>query len=148
MRGGFKDEIEIGSCRLPHQGTFDVDRTYNIEGLDTGTFYEFRIAAMNEIGLAEYSSPTKACRTRTTIPWPISGRPEVVDIKPNQIKITWLAPHSSGIPLKSFRIQYRGGNVRNWGDAEDTVVTMEAAVANNEEHRKNVSKDQLVHLER
>ena len=77
-----------------------------------GTFYEFRIAAVNRVGVCSYSPITPAVRTEPDVPEEIDYKPEPVTCYPRAIILQWKEPHSWGIPIKTFEIEYRGGEAR------------------------------------
>ena len=97
-----------------------------------GTFYEFRIAAVNRVGVCSYSPITPAVRTEPDVPEEIDYKPEPVTCYPRAIILQWKEPHSWGIPIKTFEIEYRGGEARKFGSSPITTVTLSEAFSESE----------------
>ncbi len=115
---GYNEEITAYfiEYRIGHRGDFGntisvsgQDRRRKIADLLPGTAYQFRIRAMNRMGKGPWSDPSPQIITEFGVPQKIE-RPEVEDIKPQDILITWWAPVPSvkGSAIQKFNIQLSG----------------------------------------
>jgi hypothetical protein len=83
-----------------------------VEGLLPATSYQFRVRAVNRMGVGAWSDPSAAETTEVDVPDEV-GRPEVVEITPHSIGIEWYAPTAvvAGTSISKFVIQLAGGGV-------------------------------------
>ena len=83
-----------------------------VEGLLPATAYQFRVRAVNRMGVGAWSESSAAETTEVDVPDEV-GRPEVVEITPHSIGIEWFAPTAvvAGTSISRFVIQLAGGGV-------------------------------------
>jgi titin len=102
-------------------GVSSVPR-YTVRGLDNGTPYRFRVAAVNAVGSGEWSSPIVA----TPVGKPDApGRPRAAvapatGVGIGQAKLTWTAPVNNGSAVSDYVIQ-RSTDGTTWTTVNDGV---------------------------
>jgi len=94
-----------------------------IYGLHPGTLYTFRVAASNEFGIGDYSSPSLGRRCLPTMPARVDT-PLIIDTTASGLLVVWIAPDSMGAHISHFVVKYRGGTrYRQFEDSPDLIVT-------------------------
>ena len=102
--------------------------TYEHTGLNAGTNYCYRVAAINENGMGLFSG--QACATTETVP----GAPRSLDAAAkgeNAVTLTWRAPSSDGgSAVTGYRIDHSDDDGANW----QTLVSDSATTTREYEH--------------
>ena len=98
-----------------------------ITGLDNGTPYVFRVAALNALGVGGYTAATSSVT-------PVSGTPPgtptslAVTAGNAQASLTWSAPASSGTAaISDYFVQYSSDSGANWSSFSHTASTATSA---------------------
>jgi uncharacterized protein YjbI with pentapeptide repeats len=96
-----------------------------VTGLTNGTSYDFRVAALNSVGLGSYTDGTT---TSTPVASPPSAPTNLTGvIGDSQVSLSWTAPSSNGgAPLVTYVVQYSSDS-RTWttfDHAPTTTVTL------------------------
>ncbi|CAK9816691.1 Fas2 [Anthophora plagiata] len=90
--------------------TWSIDSLYVLEGLKPQTAYEFRFAAMNEVGLGNWGAFHSEITPGRTFPnEPKILMPAVeydVSMFHHQYELSWLAPADNGEPIDMYQIKY------------------------------------------
>ena len=110
-----KQDVETGKWTVC--GKTDGELTANIEGLETGRKFRFRVKAHNEEGDSEYldgpQDPT-LIKDPFDPPGP-PGLPEIIDWSENFVKLKWTPPiRENGAPVTSYTIEYREAGTDKW----------------------------------
>ena len=97
-------------------------REYEHSGLDAGTDYCYRVAAINDNGTGLFSG--QACATTETVP----GAPRSLRAAAkgeNAVTLNWRAPSSDGgSAVTGYRIEHSTDDGENWGTlVSDTATT-------------------------
>ena len=144
-----EDEIDwkhtrhLGNCMSDNQFYRDQHREATIDHLRSGSFYEFRLAAINRVGQAEFSPATPAVRTEPDVPEEIMYRVECIKAYPRAMMLQWNEPNSWGIAVRTFEIQYRGGGFRKFGDGPTLTITRKEGYKESELMKKKMKKQAL-----
>lgn len=93
----------LSTCMSHRQFYRDPKRETVIAQLRSGSFYQFRLAAINRVGMASFSPTTSEVRTEPDIPEEIVQRAECVGVYPRAMTLQWKRPNSWGIPIKSCK---------------------------------------------
>ena len=93
------------------------------------------------MGTADFSPTTASVRTAPDVPEEVVRRPECVHAYPRAMTVQWTEPHSWGIPIKTFEIQYRGGGYRSFDDSPSCSVTRVEAFAESEKVKQRMKAD-------
>jgi hypothetical protein len=107
--------VDDGVSSVPRSG---------VGGLDNGTPYQFRVAAVNAVGSGEWSSPIVA----TPVGKPAApGRPRAAvaptaRVRSGQVKLTWTAPADNGSAVSDYVIQ-RSTDGTTWKTVRDGLST-------------------------
>mmetsp|Transcript_68011 Transcript_68011/g.188047 ORF Transcript_68011/g.188047 Transcript_68011/m.188047 type:complete len:250 (-) Transcript_68011:1142-1891(-) len=88
----------------------DFKRT--ITGLVPGTPYQFRVCAVNRMGVGKWSEPSPQFITEIDVPQPVD-RPDVHEVNAHSIGIAWSAPTATveGSSITRFVIQLAGHGI-------------------------------------
>lgn len=88
------------------------DNTYSWGlGLLAGTSYDIRVAAINAVGMSDYSQPSTA--TTSSAP-PAPATPSLLPA-PGQMTVNWTAPTTDpGDPVLGYRVQYKLSTSVTW----------------------------------
>ena len=141
---GYNEEITAYCVdyRIGHRGEFGdavtvsgKDKRKKITTLISGTAYQFRVRAVNRMGLGAWSEPSAQIITEFGLPQRLS-RPEVHDVKHHDILITFFArvPTVKGSAIQEFEIQLSGYGVEfgkgsvwrdSWTNCKDTLKKWE-----------------------
>ena len=110
-----KQDVDTGKWTVC--GRTDGDLTCNLEGLETGRKFRFRVRAHNEEGDSEYldgpQDPT-LIKDPFDPPGP-PGLPEIIDWSESFVKLKWAPPlRENGAPVTSYTIEYRELGEENW----------------------------------
>eukprot|EP00753_Platysulcus_tardus_P019994 PLAT7680.1.p1 GENE.PLAT7680.1~~PLAT7680.1.p1 ORF type:complete len:1191 (+),score=523.30 PLAT7680.1:507-3575(+) len=104
----------------------------NIKGLTPGTFYEFKVSAVNDIGAAPFSQASEKRRTRAAVPLAVP-QPLAMEVRSRSVFVRWEIPDCRGSDAQRFHVQVRRGVDGSWGEPtavlEMSEVTTEARKA-------------------
>eukprot|EP00944_MAST-04C_sp_MAST-4C-sp1_P010678 g10678.t1 len=98
-----------------------------IDNLTPGISYQLRIASKNKIGMSNWSDPSRWARTYAAEPLRVHPAPSVVTVTKRTMALSWLQPKDMGAHILSIRLQRRGGDIREFGDVPDTVISIKSA---------------------
>eukprot|EP00944_MAST-04C_sp_MAST-4C-sp1_P007102 g7102.t1 len=98
-----------------------------IDNLTPGISYQLRIASKNKIGMSNWSDPSRWARTYAAEPLRIHPSPSVVTVTKRTMALSWLQPKDMGAHILNIRLQRRGGDIREFGDVPDTVISIKSA---------------------
>ena len=89
--------------------------TYTNTGLTAGTYYRYRVAALNAAGVGAYSSASTSMRAITTTNTPAA--PTIDTIGDTLIELRWTAPSDTGYgPIRHYRIERQtSSDATTWG---------------------------------
>jgi len=101
-----------------------------VEGLLPATAYQFRVRAVNRMGVGRWSGPSALCTTDIDVPDALV-RPEVREVTPFSIGVEWEAPTAvvEGTSISKFVVQLAGGGV-SYQDNVLHIVPWTASAAN------------------
>ena len=136
-------ERRLNNCMSEHQFYRDTHREFTVKSLRSGSFYQFRLAAINRVGVCAFSPPTPAVRTEPDVPEEIVYKPDVVTPYPRAVILQWVEPNSWGISNRTFELDYRGGGHRLFGDSPVTIVTRDEAYRESESVKRQMKKAAL-----
>lgn len=93
--------------------TWSVGSLYVIEGLKPYTYYEFRFALRNEVGLGNWGNMHQEVTPARTVPnepkivtSPNYNKDYDVSLYSNQYELSWLVPPDNGEPIDMYQIKY------------------------------------------
>ena len=99
-----------------------------VTGLDNGTPYVFRVAAINALGVGGYTAATSSVTPVTGTP---PGTPTSLAVTAGnaQASLTWSAPASSGTTaISDYFVQYSSDSGANWSSFSHTASTATSSV--------------------
>jgi titin len=100
-----------------------VGVTAAVTGLQNGTSYVFRVAAVNAAGQGAWSLASSP-----VTPFRLPGAPTLVSgsgTGPTAALVTWLAPaDTGGFAITDYRIQYSANAGTNWSSVADSVSSL------------------------
>jgi titin len=111
------------------QGTTDwttvdsTETTKTVTNLTNGTTYEFRVAAVNSVGVGPWSATVTAT---PAAPVTLPGAPTNVQATAGDAKadVTWSAPASDGgAPITGYTLRYRPQGSANWTTQDATTTS-------------------------
>ncbi len=101
-----------------------IATTLTVSGLTNGTAYQFRIAAVNEVGPGAWSTPVAATpRWKPAAPGGLRGVPAS-----RQVTLTWNAPAGTGGSNITDYVIQRSANGKPWTTVRDSVSTTRRSV--------------------
>ncbi|XP_038047568.1 titin-like [Patiria miniata] len=101
------------------------DTSYTVKGLKEGQEYEFRVAAENKAGIGNFSEATDSTVAKEPYEVPgVPGTPDISDVKPTTLTLTWTAPKSDGgAPITNYIIERKDKFSSRWTKVNITSVT-------------------------
>lgn len=112
---GYKVEIKpgcTGSFSILMANTTTTATTFSSTGLVSGICYEYRVSAMNSVGVGSTSN------TASTTTWSVPSQPTSLTasaISHSQINLSWTAPNTSGgTPVNGYKIERRDSCAGNF----------------------------------
>ena len=105
--------------RVGSRGAFGHDATAAgdaglivVDGLLPATAYQFRVRAVNRMGVGAWSDPSALATTEVDVPDAVA-RPEVLEVTSSSLGVAWLAPTAvvAGTSIGRFVVQLAGGGV-------------------------------------
>ena len=104
-----------------------------IHGLSPGGSYQFRVAAISNIGQGDWSPASRWIRCHAQEPLR-PPRPSMEAIMPTSMSISWKQPRNMGAHILHYVLQMKGGDIRDFGEgmtdyAEGTERIVSAADA-------------------
>ncbi|CAG5132926.1 unnamed protein product, partial [Candidula unifasciata] len=114
------------------EGTIKPNMTsYTVKGLQPNTVYSFRVAAVNDIGMSDFSAASQDIRTKQDKPDGSPQNVKIVAVTRTSIKITWDQLHESlwnSDFLHGYYVRYKQDNDENipwqylYADSIDLIV--------------------------
>merc|ERR1711988_383904 len=110
----------------------------HITGLVPGTPYQFRVRAVNRMGVGQWSDASASYITDIDVPLAVP-RPMVHEIGPHSIGVSWVAPTATveGGSITEFVVQLAGNGV-SFDDNVHKVVSWSEAAANYKKWQQRV----------
>ncbi|CAL1675768.1 unnamed protein product [Lasius platythorax] len=147
----YKDDNQI--WQNARNKTWSVGSIYVIEGLKPQTPYEFRFAAMNDVGLGNWGANHHEITPGRTVP----NQPKILTMPGseyeqsafnNQYELGWLTPPDNGEPIDEYLIKYC--QIRRvageWEVLDDTCLTIKSP-SRTRQYLKGLSSDTFYRVE-
>lgn len=87
-----------------------TSRTATVTGLNNGTTYLFRVAAINSIGVGAYSQTVQSVPTS----FPNAPTSVIATAGAGEVSLTWTPPFNNGSIITDYIIQYSSNNGVSW----------------------------------
>jgi len=122
--------------RVGSRGAFGHDATAAgdaclivVDGLLPATAYQFRVRAVNRMGVGAWSDPSALATTEVDVPDAVA-RPEVLEVTSSSLGVAWLAPTAvvAGTSIGRFVVQLAGGGV-SYSDKVQRICTWAESAA-------------------
>ncbi|MDR1266334.1 MAG: fibronectin type III domain-containing protein [Propionibacteriaceae bacterium] len=95
-----------------------------VRGLTNGTAYEFKVAAINAIGVGPWSNIVQATPEAGLAQTPAAPPTVTATAGDSQVGLSWVAPNDGGAAISHYVIWYRAQNTAVWQlTATDTPLT-------------------------
>jgi len=88
---------------------------YSVMGLTPHSVYEFRVAAINAVGVGQYSDPSAAIKTSSWTPGKVL-KVEAKNVQSTSLLLVWSAPRDNGDALVGYRIVMQPGGSGSYID--------------------------------
>ncbi len=122
---GYKIEYAISDgWKTAEENTGSAEATYSHTGLMAGTTYNYRVAAINEVGSSE-ASETAMATTAAVAPGMPTGLTATA-MSQSQIDLSWTAPsEDGGSDITGYEFEYSTDGGSTWSDpaATDSMTT-------------------------